>query len=404
MKYFTLILIFLLTAIQNISAQIEYDTYRPEKIYPKDILVGAQRFELYSSQLQNKNVAVLGNQTSLVGDKHLVDFLLEKGIKVVKVMSPEHGFRGNAGAGEHVQSGIDTKTGLPIISLYGSHRKPTADDLKGVDIVIFDLQDVGTRFYTYISTLQYLMEACAENGLPVMILDRPNPNGYFVDGPILDPRFKSFVGMQPVPIVHGMTVGEYALMLNGEGWLNDSLKCDLKVIPVKGYRHAQLYQLPVKPSPNLPTMEAIHLYPSLCLFEGTIMSVGRGTRKPFELVGHPDMPHWDTVFVPRPIPGVAPHPKLEGKECKGYVLTNYARLRTTYEKQINIYWLATAYFELGAREDFFTGFFDKLAGTDQLRKQIVAGKSEYEIRQSWQTKLKEFKKIRAKYLLYQDFE
>ncbi len=404
MKYFTLILVFLLTAIQNISAQIEYDTYRPEKIYPKDILVGAQRFELYSSLLQNKNVAVLGNQTSLVGDKHLVDFLLEKGIKVVKVMSPEHGFRGNAGAGEHVQSGIDTKTGLPIISLYGSHRKPTADDLKGVDIVIFDLQDVGTRFYTYISTLQYLMEACAENNIPLIVLDRPNPNGYFVDGPILDPRFKSFVGMQSIPIVHGMTVGEYALMLNGEGWLKDSLKCDLKVIPVKGYRHAQLYQLPVKPSPNLPTMEAIHLYPSLCLFEGTIMSVGRGTRKPFELVGHPDMPHWDTVFVPHPIPGVAPHPKLEGKECKGYVLTNYARLRTTYEKQINIYWLATAYFELGARKDFFTGFFDKLAGTDQLRKQIMDGKSEYEIRQSGQAGLKEFKKIRAKYLLYQDFE
>ena len=386
------------------QAQIDYDIYVPEKIYPKDIQVGAQQFDKYKDLLSGKKVAVLSNQTSMVGDVHLVDFLLSKGIAVKKVMSPEHGFRGNAGAGEHVADGKDSKTGLPIVSLYGSHRKPTKADLDSIDIVVFDLQDVGTRFYTYISTLQYLMEACAENKVKVLVLDRPNPNGYFVDGPVLDSKYKSFVGMQPIPIVHGMTVGEYAKMLNGEGWLKDKLSCDLTVIPVKGYRHAQLYQLPIKPSPNLPTMEAIHLYPTLCLFEGTKMSIGRGTDKPFELVGHPDLKDFDTTFIPKPIKGVAPHPKLEGKKCKGYVLTEYARNRTTYEKRINIYWIATAYFEMGAKDDFFTSFFDKLAGTDQLRKQIIAGKTEDEIRSSWQPKIVEFKKIRIKYLLYPDFE
>jgi uncharacterized protein YbbC (DUF1343 family) len=405
LKHFLLFLLIGIGAL-SVRGQItyDYDLYKPEKIYPKDIQTGAQQFEQYARYLQGKNVAVLGNQTSLVGKQHLVDFLLGKGITVTKVMSPEHGFRGNAGAGEHVADGKDSKTGLPIISLYGRHRKPTKEDLKDVDVVVFDLQDVGLRFYTYISTLQYLMEACAEHDVKVIVLDRPNPNGYFVDGPILEPKYKSFVGMQPVPVVHGMTVGEYARMLNGEHWLKDSLQCDLTVIPVKGYRHAQLYQLPVKPSPNLPTMEAVYLYPSLCLFEGTKMSIGRGTDKPFELLGHPELPHWDTIFIPKPIPGVAPHPKLEGKECKGYVLTDYARHRTTYEKQINIYWLITAYFDLGAKDDFFSGFFDKLAGTDQLRKQIIAGKTEMEIRQSWEAGLERFKKIRAKYLLYQDFE
>jgi uncharacterized protein YbbC (DUF1343 family) len=319
-------------------------------------------------------------------------------------MSPEHGFRGNAGAGEHVANGIDIKTGLPIISLYGNHRKPTKEDLDSIDVVLFDLQDVGTRFYTYISTLQYLMEACAENNVKVIVLDRPNPNGYFVDGPVLDPKFKSFVGMQPIPIVHGMTVGEYAKMLNGEGWLKNKVNCDLTVIPVEGYRHSQLYQLPIKPSPNLPTMEAIYLYPTLCLFEGTVVSIGRGTNKPFELVGHPDLTEFDTIFIPKPIKGVAPHPKLEGKECKGHVLTTYARKRTTYERKINIYWIATGYFELGGKDNYFTSFFDKLAGTDELRKQIINGKTEYEIRASWQPRLKEFKKIRKKYLLYPDFE
>jgi len=398
---FSFLFLFFLGQLQ---AQIDYDIYVPEKIYPKDIQVGAQQFEKYKDLLNGKKVAVLSNQTSMVGKVHLVDFLLSKGINITKVMSPEHGFRGNAGAGEHVATGKDSKTGLPIISLYGSHRKPTKADLDSIDVVIFDLQDVGTRFYTYISTLQYLMEACAENKVEVLVLDRPNPNGYFVDGPVLDPKFKSFVGMQPIPIVHGMTVGEYAKMLNDEGWLKNKEHCALQVIPVKGYRHAQLYQLPIKPSPNLPTMEAIHLYPTLCLFEGTKMSVGRGTNKPFELVGHPDLTEYDTVFIPKPIKGVAPHPKLEGKKCKGYVLTEYARNRTTYEKRINIYWIVTAYFEMGAKDDFFTSFFDKLAGTDKLRKQIIAGKTEDEIRASWQEDINEFKKIRRKYLLYPDFE
>ena len=396
------IVFLLITGISQ--AQIEYEIYRPERIYPKDIQVGAQRFDEYKQLLKDKNVAVLGNQTSMVGDVHLVDFLLSKGVTVKKVMSPEHGFRGNAGAGEHVANGKDAKTGLSIISLYGNHRKPTKEDLDSIDVVLFDLQDVGTRFYTYISTLQYLMEACAEYHVKVIVLDRPNPNGYFVDGPVLDPKFKSFVGMQPIPIVHGMTVGEYAQMLNGEGWLKDKAKCELEVVAVEGYRHLQLYQLPIKPSPNLPTMEAIHLYPTLCLFEGTVMSIGRGTNKPFELVGHPDFKEFDTTFTPKPIKGVAPHPKLEGKACKGYVLTTYAKKRINYDQKINLYWIETAYFELGGKDDFFTSFFDKLAGTDKLRKQILEGKTEDEIRASWQPKIEEFKNIRRKYLLYPDFE
>ena len=404
MKLKTIFSLFILFTMGQLQAQIEYDIYRPEKIYPKDIQVGAQQFEKYADFLKDKNVAVLGNQTSMVGDIHLVDLLLSKGVAVKKVMSPEHGFRGNAGAGEHVADGKDAKTGLPIISLYGNHRKPTKEDLDSIGVVLFDLQDVGTRFYTYISTLQYLMEACAEHHVKVIVLDRPNPNGYFVDGPILEPKFKSFVGMQPIPIVHGMTVGEYALMLNGEGWLKDSVKCDLEVISVIGYRHAQLYQLPIKPSPNLPTMEAIHLYPTLCLFEGTVVSIGRGTNKPFELVGHPDLTEYDTLFTPKPIKGVAPRPKLESKECKGHVLTTYARKRTTFERKINIYWIATGYFELGGKDDYFTSFFDKLAGTDQLRKQIIAGATEDEIRASWKDGIANFKIIRKKYLLYPDFE
>ncbi|MCK5856988.1 MAG: DUF1343 domain-containing protein [Bacteroidales bacterium] len=396
-------IIFLLF-IGQAQAQIEYESYTPEKIYPKDIQVGAQQFDKYVHFVKNKNVVVLGNQTSMVGDVHLVDFLISKGIAVKKVMSPEHGFRGNAGAGEHVADGKDAKTGLPIISLYGNHRKPTKEDLDSIDVVIFDLQDVGTRFYTYISTLQYLMEACAEHKVQVIVLDRPNPNGYFVDGPILESKYKSFVGMQPIPIVHGMTVGEYALMLNGEGWLKDSIKCDLEVISVIGYQHDQLYQLPIKPSPNLPTMEAIYLYPTLCLFEGTVVSVGRGTKKPFELVGHPDLTEYDTIFTPKPIKGVAPHPKLQGEECKGHVLTNYAQKRTNYESRINIYWIVIGYFELGGKDSFFTSFFDTLAGSDKLRKQIIAGATEDEIRASWQKEINNFKKIRSKYLLYQDFE
>ena len=396
------LLIILLSS--NAFAQMEYEIYTPQKIYPKDIKTGAQQSDMYLPMLQEKSVAVLANQTSLIENTHLVDFLISKKVDVKKVMSPEHGFRGNAGAGELVSDGKDVKTGLPIISLYGSHKKPTKQDLEGIDIVIFDLQDVGLRFYTYISTLHYLMEACAENQVKVIVLDRPNPNGYFVDGPILDTNFKSFVGMDPIPIVHGMTVGEYALILNGEQWLKNKVQCELEVISVIGYHHSHLYQLPIKPSPNLPTMESIYLYPSLCLFEGTIMSIGRGTPKPFELIGHPDLKEYDTTFIPKPIKGVAPHPKLEGKECRGYVLTNYAQKRTTYERMINIYWLETAYSEMGSKDSFFIPFFDKLAGTDQLRKQIIDGLTEDEIRESWQKDLKAFKKIRKKYLLYPDFE
>lgn len=399
-----IISLILLLFSSAINAQIDYEIYTPQKIYPKDILTGAQQSDQYLQLLQGKKVAVLANQTSMVAETHLVDYLLSKGVEIKKVMSPEHGFRGNAGAGEHVSNGVDIKTGLPIISLYGNHRKPTAQDLDSIDVVIFDLQDVGLRFYTYISTLQYLMEACAEHEVSVIILDRPNPNGYFIDGPVLKPKFKSFVGMQPIPIVHGMTVGEYGLMLNGESWLENQVKCKLHVIPVKRYNHSQLYQLPIKPSPNLPTMESVYLYPTLCLFEGTVMSIGRGTNKPFELIGHPDLTEYDTIFVPKPIAGVAPHPKLQGEKCKGYDLTTYAQNRITYERKINIFWLETAFFELGAKEEFFTSFFDKLAGNQEFRKQIIEGKTEQEIRKSWQVEIQNFKKTRKKYLLYQDFE
>lgn len=373
-------------------------------IYPNNILVGAQQTELYLPLLKNKSVAVVTNQTGTIGKTHLVDSLLSLGINIKKVMSPEHGFRGQAAAGEHIASGKDIITGLPIVSLYGSHKKPTAHDLMDVDVVIFDIQDVGVRFYTYISTLHYLMEACAENHKELIVFDRPNPNGFYVDGPILDKKCSSFVGMDPIPIVHGLTIGEYAMLLNGEHWLTDSLTCDLKVIKVVGYRHDLLYQLPIPPSPNLPNMASIYLYPSLCLFEGTVISVGRGTSKPFQMFGHPDMQHFDTTFMPIPIAGKAPHPKLEGKNCKGFDISLFGTSMIPNVKGLYLFWLINSYFDLGAEDDFFTPFFTKLAGTDQLRIQIERGMTEEEIKAGWKEDILNYKKIRKKYLLYPDFE
>ena len=366
----------------------------------KTIIVGAERTDIFLDIIKDKNLAIVANPSSLIGHTHLVDSLLSLNMNIKKVMSPEHGFRGNVGAGEHVKSGKDSKTGLAIISLYGSHKKPTAEDLSDIDILIFDLQDVGTRFYTYLSTLNLCMEACAENNVQLLILDRPNPNGHYVDGPILQKEFTSFVGMNPIPIVHGMTLGELGKMINGEYWLKDSLQCDLKVITVENYNHNTPYKLPVRPSPNLPNAKSIELYPSLCLFEGTIVSVGRGTEMPFQIYGYPEFKNYDFEFTPKPIIGAAPHPKLEGKLCKGYDL----RTDSTKINKIQLEWLIDAYNQLEKRDDFFISFFSKLAGTNQLQKQIEEGLNAKEIRDSWQTDLNTFKLLRKKYLLYSDFE
>ena len=364
---------------------------------------GAECTERYLPLLEGKRVAVCGNQTSVVAKTHLVDTLLSRKVNVVKLFCPEHGFRGQAEAGATIASGKDPLTGLPVVSLYGKNKKPTAEQLQGVDVVLFDLQDVGCRFYTYISTLHYVMEAAAENGVKVIVLDRQNPNGCYVDGPVLEPQYKSFVGMHPVPIVYGMTIGEYARMINGEKWLANGVQCDLTVIKLEGYTHETRYVLPVAPSPNLQTAEAIYLYPSLCLFEGTNVSVGRGTDQPFEMYGAPGMQSGDYRFTPRAIPGVSENPPFKGQECRGYLLHDNAAENLNNPGRLNLSYLLTAYRNCVDQSSFFlkNNFFDKLAGTDQLRKQLVVGASEEEIRASWEPDLEKFRHIREQYLLYE---
>jgi uncharacterized protein YbbC (DUF1343 family) len=368
------------------------------------VIVGATRTETYFPLLQNKRLGVVANQTSLIGQTHLVDSLIHAGFNVVKAFGPEHGFRGGAGAGEEINSKVDAKTGIPVISLYGKNKKPTAEDLAGIDLMIFDIQDVGVRFYTYISTLTYVMEACAENKIPLILLDRPNPHGDYVDGPILEPAFSSFVGLHPVPVVYGMTMGEYALMVNGEYWLKDSVQCDLRVISLMNYDHNTRYELPVSPSPNLPNNTAIQLYPSLCFFEGTIISVGRGTDYPFQVIGHPDYVVGSFDFVPRDIPGKAMDPPYEGINCYGHSLVGYAENIQDTLWKLNLFYLLEMYKVFSQRKDFFNPFFDKLAGSDKLRNQILQGMTEEEIRMTWQNDIYAFKEIRKKYLLYPDFE
>jgi uncharacterized protein YbbC (DUF1343 family) len=328
----------------------------------------------------------------MISNTHLVDSLLDLGINIVKVFSPEHGFRGTADAGEKVENGIDIKTRLPIISLYGKNRKPQEKQLEGINILLFDIQDVGARFYTYISTLHYVMEAAAESEIPVIVLDRPNPNGHYVDGPIREEKFKSFVGIHPIPIVHGMTIGEYSKMINGEKWITK--KCDLTVIEMRNYMHNISYDLPVKPSPNLPNARAVNLYPSLCLFEGTNISVGRGTEYPFQHFGAPYLKNTYS-FTPKSGAG-SKQPKHQDMICFGTDL----RFQENYLTEINLKWLIATYNECDKKENFFNTFFDKLAGTDKLRKQIIAEKTAKEIKASWREDIAEFKEIREKYLIY----
>ena len=365
-------------------------------------IVGAERMGEYLPLLQGKRVALVGNQTSMVGNTHLVDTLLKCDIKVKKILTPEHGFRGTADAGAKVADGVDNVTGLPLVSLYGSHKKPTKEDLADVDIVVFDIQDVGARFYTYISTMHYVMEACAENNVKFLVLDRPNPNGHYVDGPVLDMKYKSFVGMHPVPIVHGMTIAEYARMINGEKWLANGVQCDLQYVTCENYDHREQnahYSLPIAPSPNLSADIAIALYPTLCLFEGTVMSVGRGTDKPFEMVGCPDFADTSFYFVPQSKQG-ASKPMYEGQKCYG---RNYGSTALYDVTSIRIGIWKDILENYTGTKPFFNSFFTKLAGTPELQKQLEEGKSENEIRASWQEGLTQFKQIRSKYLLYTDF-
>ncbi len=365
----------------------------------KEPIPGAARIELYKPLIEGKSVAIVANQTSMVGTTHLVDNLLGIGMNIQVIFAPEHGFRELADAGQIIEDGKDPGTGIPLISLYGGHLKPTPDDLKGIDVVLFDIQDVGVRFYTYISTLHYVLEACAENKVKCIVLDRPNPNGFYFDGNIADTAHRSFVAMDPVPVVHGMTVGEYAQMLNGEGWLKNGAKCDLSVIRCRNYTHKALYELPVKPSPNLPNQNSVYLYPSICFFEGTNISLGRGTSFPFQVFGSPLLPDRGFSFTPESVPG-AKNPPLLGVRCYGTDLRNALKDKLVPSPKINLEWIINAYNEYPEKDKFFTSYFDVLAAGTILRQQIRNGMSAEEIRLTWQGGLKKFGKIRAKYLLY----
>ena len=387
------------------------------------IQTGAENMTSYLPLLKGKTVAVFANQTSIVGNTHLVDTLQKLGVTIKVIFGPEHGFRGTADAGEKIGNYTDKATGIPVVSLYGSKRKPSKEDLAGIDVMLFDIQDVGVRFYTFISSLEYYLEAAIENGKHLIILDRPNPNGHYVDGPVLEPAFKSFVGMQPVPVVYGMTIGEYAQMLYGEGWYDKNLykwsksgqggEFELTVIPCNNYNHTTLYELPVKPSPNIPNIQSIYLYPSTCLFEGTVLSEGRGTNKQFQIFGHPALPKNLISFTPRSMEG-AKTPKLQDQLCYGWDLSGTPEevLKKTGNR-MQLKWLLEAYRLFPDKRNFFLPaksgkpedfFFNKLAGNSTLMQQITEGKTEEEIRRSWEPGLVAFKAIRKKYLLYKDFE
>ena len=414
-KFFLLVIA--LTLFSRTNAQI---TGKPAKSLR--IIAGAERMDTYLPLLKGKSVAVFANQTSMVGNIHLIDTLTKRGIKVVKIFGPEHGFRGTASAGEELNNAVDTKTGIAIISLYGDHKKPTKDDLKGIDILLFDIQDIGVRFYTYISSLQYYLEAALENNIPLMILDRPSPNGFYVDGPVLQPKFKSFIGMQPVPVVYGLTIGEYALMLAGEKWLSPEANkintynittrptadtpFHVQIIKCSNYDHNSKYVLPVASSPNIRDIQSIYLYPSTCFFEGTVLSEGRGTDKPFQIFGHPSYPNTMYAFTPKPNEG-AKNSKCYYQECYGWNLSGTPeKILKDLNKKINLKYLLDAYKLFPGKDSFFlkNNFINKLAGNDVLMQQVKQGKIESEIRKSWEPALGNYKKIRKKYLLYKDFE
>lgn len=369
-----------------------------------EIITGADQTDLYIDYLKGKNVGMVINQTSVIGKDLIltVDSFQRAGVTIKKIFGPEHGFRGNASNGAEVNNSIDPSSGIPVVSLYGNkHYKPTPADLNGIDLIVFDIQDVGARFYTYLSTLHYVMEACAENNIELMILDRPNPNGFYVDGPVLDTAFRSFVGLNPIPVVFGLTVAEYAQMLNGEGWLKNHVQCKLKIVKVANYTHQMGYKLPVNPSPNLNTEKSVLLYPSVCLFEGTTLSLGRGTMLPFLQIGHPSLKGKYTFsFKPVSIPGMSEEPPQKDKVCYGIDLENYDTGIIRRTGKINLSWLMVLYKAFPDKGHFFNGYFSKLAGTDQLRKQIEAGESEQEIRASWEPALGRYKNMRKKYLLY----
>lgn len=392
-KDFVLIVLMLFVNFQNFIAQDAL----------KDFKTGADQPEEYLPMLKNKTIAVVTNQTGLLHDRtHLVDFLVQNNIKIKHIFAPEHGFRGEADAGEHIKNGIDIKTNLPIISLYGANKKPTEEQMKSIDLVLFDIQDVGVRFYTYISTLTYVMEAAAENGVEVVVLDRPNPHDGYTDGPILKQKWKSFVGMHPVPVVYGLTIGEYGKMVNGEGWMKNGVQVKYTIIPMKGYRKTKRYPILEKPSPNLPNKKSINLYPSLCFFEGTQVSVGRGTDLPFQIYGSPWIKNMKYQFTPMPTLG-AKEPFLKGQVCYGENLSQYPNEL----RELNLEWVIKAYnhYENHKKEFFIMDkkgryWFDILAGTDELRKQIIFHKSIEQIRESWQKDLENFEKIRQKYVIY----
>ncbi len=365
---------------------------------PAPIIVGAEQFDLYEKFIKAKNVALVVNQSSLVKGKHLLDFLLEKKIKVVKIFALEHGFRGNIDRGKHVDSNVDEATGIPIVSMFGSNRKPKNEQLADVDVVIFDIQDAGARFFTYISSMHELMEACAVNHKKLLIFDRPNPLGDYVDGPVRKAKFKSFVGMHPIPVVHGLTVGELAQMINGEKWLKDGKQCDIEVIKLKNYKHSMQYSLPIKPSPNLPNDLSIRLYPSLCFFEATPVSVGRGTLFPFQVVAYPDASFGDSLFIPQDIEGMQINPIQEGKVCYGVDL----RGLKPHEVKFTLKYVIDFYNKFDNKELFFSRkkWFNLLVGNDLLIEQIKSGMSEKEIRAQWKNELDDYKKMRKKYLLY----
>ena len=393
------------TSTENVSP---IDT---SSVYATDILTGADQTELWLPLIKGKYISCVVNQTSVIGKTHLVDSILSTRVNVVNIFAPKHGFRGTEDAGATILNSKDTKTGLQVISLYGSNKKPQWNDIADAEIIIFDIQDVGARFYTYISTLHYVMEACAENKKQLIILDRPNPNGFYVDGPVLEKEFSSFVGMHPVPIVHGMTIGEYAQMINGEKWLANGVQCDLIVIPCKNYDHKKYYEVKIPPSPNLKSMKAIYLYPSLCLFEGTNVSVGRGTDNPFELFGSPYLEKYfknNITFTPITKPG-SKTPPFMNQQCYGFEYSKMDLLlirKGISEQGLGLTDLITSYRSFSEKDKFFlpNNFFNKLAGNDELMQQLKAGLSVGEIQLSWQDDLMAFKEIRKKYLLYPDFE